>query len=203
MEAIATPTISKTHCFDNFETPIIRKVVEDETPVLNRVLEPTSDFLMTQKNIKFNGNTSGLSEDMMPNDSSDSHNLENSNEGSPANFSKYSFNRTGGTGLDKSEVDEDFARLKIEGDTLKNSFENAGITHESLSKESLEPITGETLSRNSIPSGGFQFSKISKYTSYFFLAQFSCERDFHFLKSFVLAHFLNDTNFILAHFPSQ
>ena len=164
MEAIATPTISKTHCFDNFETPIIRKVVEDETPVLNRVLEPTSDLLMTQKNIKFNGNTSGLSEDMMPNDSSDSHNLENSNEEcSPANFSKFSFNRTGGTGLDKSEVDEDFARLKIEGDTLKNSFENEGMTHESLSKESLEPITGETLSRNSIPSGGFQFfSKISK-----------------------------------------
>ena len=74
--------------------------------------------------------------------------------GSPANFSKFSFNQTGGTGLDRSEVDEDFARLKIEGDTLKNSFEDAGMT-EQLSKESLEPITGETLSRNSIPSGGF------------------------------------------------
>ena len=41
------------------------------------------------------------------------------------------------------------------------------------------------------------------YTRYFFLAQFSCERDFHFLKNFILAHFLNDTNFILAHFTSQ
>ena len=41
------------------------------------------------------------------------------------------------------------------------------------------------------------------YTRYFFLAQFSCERDFQFLKNFVLAHFLNDTNFLLAHFPSQ
>ena len=179
MEAIATPTITKTHCFDNFETPIIRKVVEDETPVLNRVLEPTSDLLMTQKNIEFNGNTSGLSEDM-PNDSSinDSHNLENSEGGSPANFSKFSFNRTGGTGLDKSDVDEDFARLKIEGDTLKNSFENFGMTHESLSKESLEPINGETLSRNSIPSGGFQFSKISTL------------RKFPIIKHFVLEEFI-------------
>ena len=35
------------------------------------------------------------------------------------------------------------------------------------------------------------------------MAQFSCERDFQFLKNFVLAHFLNDTNFLLAHFPSQ
>ena len=56
--------------------------------------------------------------------------------------------------MDRSEIDEDFARLKIEGDTLKNSFEGDEII-EKLSKESLEPITGETLSRNSIPSGGF------------------------------------------------
>ena len=64
MEAIATPTATKTNFFDNLETPVIRKVVEDvETPILNRVLEPeTSDFLATQKDIKFNGNTSGLSE---------------------------------------------------------------------------------------------------------------------------------------------
>ena len=46
------------------------------------------------------------------------------------------------------------------------------------------------------------FGKIF-YRRYFFLAQFSCERDFQFLKNFILAHFLNDTNFLLAHFPGQ
>ena len=162
MEAIATPTATKTNFFDNLETPVIRKVVEDvETPILNRVLESeTSDFLATQKDIKFNGNTSGLSEmseeNLNQSSLNEPHDLEGSDiqDGSPANFSKFSFNRTGGTGLDRSEIDEDFARLKIEGDTLKNSFEG-GEMIEKLSKESLEPITGETLSRNSIPSGGF------------------------------------------------
>jgi len=160
IEAIATPTTTKTF-FDNLETPIIKKVVEDETPVLHRVLEPNSNLLMTQKDIKFNGNTSGLSEDMLEENLNDEapqeaheSSVNKSEEGSPANFSKFSFNRTGGTGLDRSEVDEDFARLKIEGDTLQNSFENAELNSklESFSKESLEPITGETLSRNSIPS---------------------------------------------------
>jgi len=178
MEAIATPTATKTNFFDNLETPVIRKVVEDETPILNRVLEPeTSEFIATQKDIKFNGNTSGLSEMSEENLNQSSLNepqdLEGSDiqDGSPANFSKFSFNRTGGTGLDRSEIDEDFARLKIEGDTLKNSFEDAGIA-EKLSKESLEPITGETLSRNSIPSGGFSNTIHSVFLILFFCYQF-------------------------------
>ena len=124
---------------------------------------------MTQKDIKFNGNTSGLSEDMLEENLNDEppqeSSVEKSEEGSPANFSKFSFNRTGGTGLDRSEIDEDFARLKIEGDTLQNSFENAELNSklESFSKESLEPITGETLSRNSIPSGEFQNTAFRLY----------------------------------------
>lgn len=123
---------------------------------------------MTQKDIKFNGNTSGLSEDMLEENLNDEppqeSSVEKSEEGSPANFSKFSFNRTGGTGLDRSEIDEDFARLKIEGDTLQNSFENAELNSklESFS-ESLEPITGETLSRNSIPSGEFQNTAFRLY----------------------------------------
>merc|ERR1719204_2336422 len=153
LEAKATPTATKTSFFDNLETPVIRKVVEDETPILNRVLESEkSEFIASQKDIKFNGNTSGLSEMSEENLNQSSLNepqdLDGSDiqDGSPANFSKFAFNRTGGTGLDRSEIDEDFARLKIEGDTLKNSFEDAGIT-EKLSKELLEPITGESLSR--------------------------------------------------------
>ena len=47
------------------------------------------------------------------------------------------------------------------------------------------------------------FISVSLYMRYLFLAEFSCERDLHFLKNFVLAHFLNYTNLILAHFPSQ
>ena len=69
--------------------------------------------------------------------------------------------------------------------------------------EPLSGLLGPSPSAISEKSHNIACDAILSYTRYFFLAQFSCERDFHFLKNFVLAHFLNDTNFILAHFMSH